>query len=306
MGAFGVDQHDPAGVLGPERRHVLGPEPLVDRAVAFPQQEGGRLHLGVVQAPEGEAGVPERHVTGAVAELEAGVAAEVLVGEEEDLVADGLAGPIGVERPGQDGPGVGRGADGAAVGADERLQGGRGVHVGDGDDPLDVGDLGQGVPGLLDGVDVGHVGHRAAGVQVRQEHLLVVGGQHIGRLGHEVHPAEDDELGFGAFGGHLGQAERVASGVGPGHDLVALVVVAEDEQPVAERRLGGADPRAQFVRRRVRISLWESALESDHDLPPRWGSSDVAGGDSTGRPSAGLSASELVCSRDTGPACHPV
>ena len=63
---------------------------------------------------------------------------------------------------------------------------------------LDVGDPGQLLPGLLHLVDVGHVGHGAAGVEVGQEHLLVVPGQDVGRLGHEVHAAEDDELGLGA------------------------------------------------------------------------------------------------------------
>ena len=48
------------------------------------------------------------------------------------------------------------------------------------------------VPRLLDLVDVGHVGHRAAGVEVGEDHLLVVGGEHVGRLGHEVDAAEDD------------------------------------------------------------------------------------------------------------------
>ena len=88
VGALGVDRTMPVGVLGPERRDVLGPEALVHRAVALPQQQGRRLHLGVLEAAQVEAGVPHRHVGGAVAELVAGVAAEVLVGEEEDLVAD--------------------------------------------------------------------------------------------------------------------------------------------------------------------------------------------------------------------------
>ena len=37
-----------------------------------------------LEAAQGQAGVPDPHVVGAVAELEAGVAPEVLVGEEED------------------------------------------------------------------------------------------------------------------------------------------------------------------------------------------------------------------------------
>ena len=156
----------------------------------------------------------------------------MLVGEEQDL--RGLRAVGAFEGPLEHRPGVGRGADGPAVAADEGLQVRCGVHVGDGHDPVDVGDLGQRLPGLLDAVDVGHVGHRAAGVQVRQDDLLVVAGQDVGRLGHEVHAAEHDVLGLGALLGQHRQPERVAPGVGPAHDLVALVVVAEDEQPVTE------------------------------------------------------------------------
>ena len=60
----------------------------------------------------------------------AGVAAEVLVREEEDLVAafEGV-----VERLG----GVAGGADDAVVLADEGLEAGGAVHVGDGDDAGD-------------------------------------------------------------------------------------------------------------------------------------------------------------------------
>ena len=94
------------------------------------------------------------------------------------------------------------------------------------------------VPRLLDLVDVGHVGHGAAGVEVGEDDPLVVAGEHVGRLGHEVHAAEDDVGGGLVVGGEAGELERVARGVGPADHLVALVVVAEDEQPLAERRLG--------------------------------------------------------------------
>ena len=120
---------------------------------------------------------------------------------------------------------------------DERLQRGGRVHVGDRHDPVDVGDAGERLPRLLDLVDVGHVGHRAAGVEVGEDHLLVVAGEHVGRLGHEVHAAEHD-VGRprSLSAAKPGELERVAAGVGPADDLVALVVVAEDEEPVAERR----------------------------------------------------------------------
>ena len=150
-----------------------------------------------------------------------------------------------LERPLQRHLGVGRRADGAAVAAAERLDVGRGVHVGHRYDAVGDAGLGQRVPGVLDLVDPGHVGHRAAGRQVGQDHLLARAGQDVGRLGHEVHAAEDDELRLGPAGRVAGELERVAGDVGELDDLVALVVVAEHEHPVAQRLLGRAGSRHQ-------------------------------------------------------------
>ncbi len=48
------------------------------------------------------------------------------------------------------------------------------------------------LPRVLDLGDRRHVGHRAAGGEVGQDHRLLVARQDVGRLGHEVHAAEDD------------------------------------------------------------------------------------------------------------------
>ena len=109
-----MHDHGAVGVLGAERGDVLGGEALVHRAPAPPQQERGVLDVALLEAAELLARVPDPHVGLAVAHGEAGVAAEVLVGEEQHLVAPG-------EGPLEDGPGVGRRADRAAVLADERL-----------------------------------------------------------------------------------------------------------------------------------------------------------------------------------------
>ena len=84
---LGVDHHDAVGVLGAEGLDVLGPEALVHRAVALPQEQRRLLHLAVGEAADGLTRVPDAHVVGPVAELVAGVAAQVLVREEEDPVA---------------------------------------------------------------------------------------------------------------------------------------------------------------------------------------------------------------------------
>ena len=72
-----------------------------------------------------------------------------------------------------------------------------------------------------------------------------VAGEDVGRLGHEVHAAEDDVLRVRPGGRLLGELEGVAGDVGELDHLVALVVVAEHEDPVAERGLGGAGPLDQ-------------------------------------------------------------
>ena len=54
-------------------------------------------------------------------------------------------------------------------------------------------------------------------------------GQDVRRLGHEVNPAEDHELGIVLFRSKTGQAERVASPVRELDDLLSLVVVPEDD-----------------------------------------------------------------------------
>ena len=97
--ALGVHDHLAVRVLGPERRDVLGAEALVHRAVALPEEQRRLLDVALLEAAELEARVPHPHVVLAVAHVEAGVAAEVLVGEEQHLDVGALG-----ERPLEDRP----------------------------------------------------------------------------------------------------------------------------------------------------------------------------------------------------------
>src|SRR4051812_40608626 len=94
-----------------------------------------------------------------------------------------------IEGPAEDFFAIRAGADGAAVFADEGFDGGGGVHVGNGDEG-EVGDIlaggVDGVPGVLDVIKLGHVGHGAAGTQIWEDDVLVVGGEDVGGFGHEV------------------------------------------------------------------------------------------------------------------------
>ena len=96
----------------------------------------------------------------------------------------------------------------------------------------------------------------------------MIPGQDVRRLGHEVDAAEDDELCLVLSGGQAGEPEGVAPGIGPSHDVVALVVVAEDEHPRAERLLGVADHVGQLVVGRGGITLGERRLEPEHVVCP--------------------------------------
>ena len=184
-------------------------------------------------------------------------------------------GLLAIQGPGQHGLGVGRGADRTPVAPHERLQGGGRVHVGDRDEAVDVDHPSQLVPGLLHLVDVRHVRHGATGIEIGQQHLLVVTRQHIGRLRHEVHPAEHDERGLGLPGGDPGEPEGVTPGVGPAHHLVPLVVVPQNEHTGSERGLGRTDHRGQLVRVCGRVALRKWRLKPEHLVCPLVGSASI-------------------------------
>ena len=105
----------------------------------FHSRNVASLHVALVEPAELEARVPHPHVVVAVAHGEAGVAAEVLVGEEQHLVAPRRA-PT-------------RGPPGRWTTCTPRRRGRRRtpsarprVHVGDRHEPLDVGDVGRAPP----------------------------------------------------------------------------------------------------------------------------------------------------------------
>ena len=235
-----MDDDLDAGDLGARGGDRLGGEPPVHRAVAAPEDHPGGLELLDGQPTHRAVRVPHDAVLERPTEV-AGprVAPEVLVGQEEDLAGPVEAsGPL--QGPRQRRPGVGRRADRAIVPTGERLDGRRRVHVGHGDGVLGDARVDELVPAVLDLGDRRHVRHRAAGREVGEDHGLVVTREDVGRLGHEVHPAEDDPRRVRPRGGLLGELERVTGDVGELDDLVALVVVTEDEDLVAEGLLGRA------------------------------------------------------------------
>src|SRR5579875_3003697 len=65
--------------------------------------------------------------------------------------------------------------------------------------------------------------------KVGQDHLLLRRGEDIGALGHEVHAAKDDVGHIALASGPLRQHQRIAAHIGELDDVLALVVVAKDD-----------------------------------------------------------------------------
>ena len=98
-------------------------------------------------------------------------------------------------------------------------------------------------PAVFDLRDVGHVGQRAAGGQVGQNHRhplpaalgkpLRAIRENVGRFGHEVDAAEGDRPALFVIGSRVGQSVTVAAQVGQGDHGVPLIVMSQDQQPWA-------------------------------------------------------------------------
>jgi hypothetical protein len=122
--------------------------------------------------------------------------------------------------------------------AAECLDGGGRVHVRERDQVLGQPNPLERFPAGLDLRDFCHVGHGAAGVQVGQDDLLAVMPEHVGAFCHEVYTAENNVLGV-RLGRGFGELVTVAGKVGETDDLVALVVMAQQNRGRAELLAGG-------------------------------------------------------------------
>ena len=110
-------------------------------------------------------------------------------------------------------------------------------------------------PAGLELIDGGHIGHRATGREVGQNHFLMRSRKHVGAFSHEVHATENDELRFGMFGDLAGEAERIAGVVGKLDHFVPLIVMAEDDQAAAQRRLRRHNAPVELFVGQAKIAL---------------------------------------------------
>ena len=192
------------------------------RAVPLPQNHFGVDQLLRRVAAQWLEGIPDDHFIQGNPQLEGGVTAQVLVGQEQDS----LTMPKG---PLHDLGGVGRGADRTVVPAAQRFDASDGVHVGDGNYAAFVlQQVLEIIPGVIHVFHGGHVRHGAARGDIGQDHFLVRGAQDARGLGHEVDAAENDVLRILLGCGLLGQKEGIPLVVGVLDYLFPLVMVAQN------------------------------------------------------------------------------
>ena len=91
----------------------------------------------------------------------------------------------------------------------------------------------------------------------------MLGAQHVGALRHEVHAAEDDELGVGMLADLARELVGIAGVVGELDHFVALIVMAEDDEPAAERRLRGGDAAVHLLVGQAEVALGQRLALGD-------------------------------------------
>src|SRR6266436_5753575 len=231
--AFGMRDDANAGMLAAEALDLLRREALVHGAIALPEDDACAADRFRRVSTKFLVGIPDDHLFERDAHAITGVASEVLVGKEENFFAL-LEGPL------HDPGGVGTGADRAALLTGKGFDGRGRVHIGNGDDLARIEERREFAPAGFHLADVGHIGHGATGVQVWQDHHLVLEAKNVRALGHEVHAAEDDVAGLG-LRSLEGELEGVTAEIGKLDDFVALVVMAQNHYVPAQASLRGID-----------------------------------------------------------------
>src|SRR6266567_2808662 len=227
--AFGMNDDANAGMFAADALDLAQREALVHRAVAFPEDDT-RVADGFRRiAAKFLIRIPNDHPLEWNAHAIAGVAAKMLVGEKEHFFA-ALEGPL------HDGGGVRTGTNRAALLAGEGLDRGGGIHVGDGNDLARIEERRKLVPTGFHLADVGHIGHGTASVEVGQDDHLVRAAENVRAFRHEVHAAEDDVAALG-LRRLVRKLEGVAAEIGEFDDFVALIVMAKDDDVIAEAGL---------------------------------------------------------------------
>src|SRR5229473_1117882 len=245
--AFGMRNDANAGMLAADALDLLRREALVHGAVTLPEDDTRAADRLRRVSAKFLAGIPDDHLFERDAHAIAGVAAEVLVGKEENFFTR-------FESPLYDPGGVGACADRAALLAGKGFDGRSRVHVSNRDDLAGIDDGRKFAPAGFHLADVGHIGHGATGVEVWQDNHLVLAAKNVRALGHKVHATEDDiaALGLRSLEGEL---EGVTAEIGELDDFVALVVMAQNHYVIAEAGSCGSDAVVEGIVRHKEVGI---------------------------------------------------
>ena len=74
----------------------------------------------------------------------------------------------------------------------------------------------------------GHVGHRAAGIEIGQNRYLAGVSENVGAFGHKMHATKDDIF-AASSGSLLRKFVRVAAEIGEADHFIALVMMPQDD-----------------------------------------------------------------------------
>src|SRR6267142_2113173 len=225
---------------------VLRLEALMDRAVALPQNDPRFANRFRRITAEILIGIPHDHLVQRDAHTKSGISSKVLVRQKEDSLT-------ALKRPPHHRGGIGAGADRAAMLAGKGLDGGCGIHVGDGNQ-LEIAKPRKLLPTDFHLADIGQVRHGAAGIEVRKNYSLVRAAKYVRAFGHEMHAAKNDIAGVG-LGGLKRKLQRVPAKISELHHLIALVMMAEHDHVFSETRFRGTYPRVQRIVRHQQIRI---------------------------------------------------
>jgi len=215
--AFGMRDDANAGMLAAEALDLLRRKALVHGAIALPEDNARAADRFRRVSAKFLIGIPDDHLFERDAHAIPGVASEVLVGKEENFFAI-------LEAQFMTPAAVGTGANRAAMLSGKGFDGRGRVHICDRDDFARIEERRELAPAGFHLADVGHVGHRAAGVQVGKNDGLVLAAENVRAFGHEVDAAEDDVAAL-SLRSLEGELEGVTAEISELDDFIALVVM---------------------------------------------------------------------------------
>src|SRR6266851_7050804 len=245
--AFRVRDDANTGMLAADALDLLRREALVHGAIALPEDDARAANRFRRVSAKFLVGIPDDHLFERDAHAIAGVAAEVLVGEEKHFFAR-LEGPV------HDASGVGTGANRAAMLAGKGFDGRGRVHICDRDDLVRIEERRELAPAGFHLADVGHVGHGAASVQVGKNNGLMLAAKNVRALGHKVHAAEDDVAAL-SLRSLEGELEGVTAEIGELDDFVALVVMAQNYDVPAQAGLRDSVAAVKRIVRHKKVRI---------------------------------------------------